>query len=188
MEKDSSDHRFLAFMSMEESLAGDGWLVAVLVTDLSGVPQEFRCTHPVKPTVVQKALYGDALEPHIAVELCGRPLWGQITRDPDVLFVKDELLLDLRPSIGCRLVLVRRGGQVIEVTSVGVDRAPSGNVDAPHGRFQPVTMTTHPSYAEDFTPGRVLVERAFSHFDVIEPFDRISTAVRTLAEQDERFR
>jgi hypothetical protein len=64
----------LGFLTLQETLNKDGYIGAILITDTGGVPQEFRCTHPVKPTVIQKPLYGDTLEPYIGVNLCGVPL------------------------------------------------------------------------------------------------------------------
>ena len=64
----------IGFLALYETSPRDGYLGAILITDLQGVPQEFRCTHPVKPTALQKPLYGNTLEPYIAVDLCGIPL------------------------------------------------------------------------------------------------------------------
>ena len=39
---------------------------------------EFRCTAPVRPNPLQRTLYGRTLLPHIAVELIGAPLRGEL--------------------------------------------------------------------------------------------------------------
>lgn len=65
------DNKFLGFLSIEESEEKDRYIGCLLITDLNGVPQEFRCTHPVKPTSMQKPLYGKSLVPYIGIELCG---------------------------------------------------------------------------------------------------------------------
>jgi len=46
----------LAFLSLCETLSRDGYIGAILVTDERGIPQEFRCTYPVKPTMIQRVL------------------------------------------------------------------------------------------------------------------------------------
>lgn len=46
----------LGFLSLYETLSHDGYLESILVTDHQGIPQEFRCTHPVRPTNIQKPL------------------------------------------------------------------------------------------------------------------------------------
>ncbi len=64
----------LGFLALYETLSHDGYLGAILITDIQGIPQEFRCTHPVKPTIIPKPLYGNTLEPYIGVNLSGIPL------------------------------------------------------------------------------------------------------------------
>lgn len=71
---ETENNSLIGFLSLIETEAKDGYLGALLVTDARGIPQEFRCTHPVKPTTVQKSLYGDTLLPHIGINLCGIPL------------------------------------------------------------------------------------------------------------------
>ena len=66
--------QFLGFLALYETSGNEGYLGAILVTNNQGVPQEFRCTHPVKPTNIQKPLYGNTLEPYIGITLCGAPL------------------------------------------------------------------------------------------------------------------
>src|SRR3990170_6152507 len=90
--------QLLGFLALQETSSHDGYLGAILITDLQGVPQEFRCTHPVKPTTIQKPLYGDTLEPYIGVKLCGIPLVESIQNQPALIIVEKEFLLDVRSS------------------------------------------------------------------------------------------
>ena len=69
----------LAFFAVRRTLDDIGYVGAVLVTDSQGIPKEFRCTHPIKPSTVQKALFGGNLEPHIDIDLCGKPLMEALT-------------------------------------------------------------------------------------------------------------
>ena len=68
------ENELLGFIILVENEAKDGYLGAILIIDQSGVPQGFRVTFPVKPTLVQKTIYGDSLESYIGVEMCGIPL------------------------------------------------------------------------------------------------------------------
>lgn len=178
---------FVGFMSLKDTSAGDGYIGAALVTDLRGVPQEFRCTHPVKPTVVQKSLYGTALEPYIGVELCGKPLFALLQNKPSILIVESEILLELRSAVSCPVVLVRKAGEAIEVSASGGKRSPLIRIESTSGKYQPLVITTHPAYADDFSSTRAIVEEAFASFDLMEPFGRISKALEMLAKQDQRF-
>jgi len=105
------------FWGLYETLAKDGYLGAILITDLRGIPQEFRCTHPVKPTTVQKPLYGTTLEPYIGVNLCGIPLIESIQNKPSLIMVNNEFLLDVRSKSNCPVIFVRRAGEAINIKS-----------------------------------------------------------------------
>ena len=94
-----SETTLLGFLELCKTSTEDGYLGAVLVTDIQGVPKEFRCTHPVKPSSIQKPLYGKALEPYIGVNLCGIPLVQSTQLSPSLLLVSKELKLKNQAQI-----------------------------------------------------------------------------------------
>lgn len=44
----------LGFFSLYEMPSKDGYMGSILITDAQSVPLEFRCTHPIKPNIVQR--------------------------------------------------------------------------------------------------------------------------------------
>lgn len=190
MEKNSNDQdTFIGFLALHETMAHDGYLGAILVTDLHGIPQEFRCTHPVKPTPVQKPLYGDTLQPYIGVNLCGIPLTESIKNKPALIIVRDEFLLNVRTETPCPVVFLRRAGEAIDVTTaddsaIALKRV---RIECSTGKFQPIVIASHPSFDEDVAATRVTIDRIFSSFDPIEPFERIEKAIEILAKQDSKY-
>jgi hypothetical protein len=181
----------LAFFALYETSSSDGYLGTVLVTNLQGIPQEFRCTHPVKPTTIQKPLYGDALEPYIGVHLCGVPLFKSIQSLPSLslIVVHKEHLLDIRKSLSCPVIHVRRAGEAIDVrsadkTGITLKRE---RIDCLTGRFQPIVFTAHPDFNDDVTIAKDILEKIFGYLDPIEPFDRMRKAIEVLSKQDQRF-
>ncbi len=50
----SNQEPLLGFLSLYETTSHDGYIGSLLITDPHGIPQEFRCTHPIKPTAIQK--------------------------------------------------------------------------------------------------------------------------------------
>lgn len=179
----------LGFLALYETSPHDGYLGALLVTDLQGVPQEFRCTHPVKPTSLQKPLYGNTLEPYIGVDLCGIPLLQSIQNKPSILIVQKEFLLGVRKGIARPVVFIRRAGEAIEITPIddSEHNQKKERVESPTGRFQPIVLVSHPEFADDVANVRETVEKVFGYLDLIEPFDRMTKAVDLLAKQDKRF-
>jgi hypothetical protein len=191
MRSSAEEQRMLiGFLAFHETLAGDGHIGAILVTDSKGIPQEFRCTHPVKPTAIQKPLYGDTLEPYIGVNLCGIPLVESIQNKPSLIVVNKELLIDIRASSSYPVVFVRRAGEAIDISSAeGSGSGPKRErLDCPSGRFQPIVFIAHPDFDEDRTFARGVLEEIFDDLDPIEPFGRIQKAIEILSNQDDRFK
>ena len=179
----------LGFLSFFETSSKDGYLGTVLITDSQGIPQEFRCTHSVKPTTIQKPLYGDMLEPYIGVNLCGVPLFKSIQNTPSLIVVDKEFLLDIRKTIPCPVIFIRRAGEAINLKSDAGDESnfKRERIDCASGRFQPIVFTTHPDFDDDGQLAREILEKVFSYLDPLEPFERMLKAIEVLGKQDKRF-
>lgn len=192
----------LAFLSLCETLSHDGYMGAVLVTNEYGIPQEFRCTYPVRPTMVQKALYGSMLETYIGVQICGLPLLKSLKISPDLILVKQEFLLNLRKFLEYPTVCIYRAGEVIAINtpedknlsdsiySILQDKSQSlikERIESPSGRFQPIIMLSSPLFDGDSLKAREIIENASLYVDPLEPFERINKAIEIIAKQDKRF-
>lgn len=184
-----ADEQTYGFLSLIQTEAKDGYIGAILVIDALGRPLEFRVTYPVKPNLVQRTLYGDTLEPYIAIELCGKPLLKAIERKPQLLVVSAEFLIGLRAGTTNPIVFIQKAGAAIEVSTAGGEqqRRQTTRLEAQDGRFQPVILTTAPEFPDDATQARQLCEPLFSKLDLTEPIERIANAVRVLAAQDKRY-
>jgi len=184
-----ADTKHLGFLSFRGTPDPPSYVGAVLVTNEHGVPVEFRCTYPVKPTPIQKPLYGDTLEPYVGVELCGRPLLASLDHDPSILLVDRDFLLDLQPLSAYPVVFAARAGEAIEVQTQSRDEIGwiRHRITSRPGRFQPIDLQVHPDWEEQLDAIRPKVEDAFARLDLLEPFDRIVQALRVLAAQDSRY-
>ena len=179
----------LGFYILNETQRKDGYLGAVLVTDQHGRPLEFRVTHPVKPSVFQRPLYGDALEPFIGIELCGKQLLTHLDHSLDLLIVSEEFLLGVRDFVPCPTVHVQRAGDVIEIEA---DRVTGRSlfkqqITSSSGRYQPVVIGVGREHKDDVERGRALLEKTFTHVDLLEPFERITRALELLAQENHNF-
>lgn len=184
----NNQNLLLGFLSLYETLSHDGYIGAVLVTNLQGIPQEFRCTHPVKPTTIQKPLYGEALEPYIGVKLCGIPLLRTIQNSPSLVILPKEYLLEVRKAISYPVVYVRRTGEAIDLNvPYGHTTLKRERVDCPNGKFQPIVLTPHPNFDDDVKVAREILEDIFNYLDPLEPFERMAKAIEVLSRQDKRF-
>jgi hypothetical protein len=90
-----------------------GFVGAMLVIDVQGTPLEFKCTEAIHPTIIQRTLYGIRMKPHIAVVLCGAPLFKAMSITPEIIFVNDAAYLDIRLSVPVPVLCIVRGGTTV---------------------------------------------------------------------------
>lgn len=184
------EKNLIGFLGLYETLSQDGYIGSILITDHQGRPQEFRCTYQIKPTTIQKPLYGETLEPHIGVNLCGIPLIKSIQSEPSLIVVNKEFLIDIREESPCPVIFIRRAGEAIDIkesnsSDITLRRE---RIDCSTGRFQPIIIKLHTNYYDDdINNTRKTLEKVFTHLDPIEPFERIEKAIEILSKQDKRF-
>src|SRR3972149_6823144 len=102
----SSEAR-LAFIDI--SIFDDGSIRGgVLVTDMETRPYEFRVTTPVKPTSMQRVLYGKTLPKYVYGELIGFPLIKAVKEEISLVIAKNENLLVMRPKLSVPVVIITK--------------------------------------------------------------------------------
>ena len=179
--------QYVAFLSLIKNKSETNYMGAVLVTDFFGVPMEFRCTHPVKPTEIQKQLYGSTLDRYIGVELCGKPLLGALQRTTQLIIVSSQLLLAVREGSQSPVLLVRRAGEVLNVLGSDGATPQEMKIDVKNRGFESITVRVHESFPADMDESKKLIGELIQNVDPLEPFDRIAKAVEALSKQDSRF-
>lgn len=170
---------FVILADVEDGVLRGG----ILVTDAYGKPVEFRCTSPIRPNAVQRALYGGTLMPHIAVELVGVPLVQAVQVSPDVVLVQQEEFLPLRERCDRPLLLARRQGKDMQLSEEDGKTQPEELLSSPSGKFTPVVVTCHWDFADDIAQCKEGLGWTFANCDLVEPFERVKTALATLHEQ-----
>jgi hypothetical protein len=136
-----------------------------LITDLETKPYEFRCTSPIKPTQLQRMLYGDTLEEYIHVELIGLPLVNASKEKPNLLLVRNPVLLRIRPIVAYPVVLLRRGQGSV---------ANAGEAD---GTIKPITISSHRDFPAETSSAQMMLGTLMQRRDLLEPFDRLQIAL-----------
>ena len=170
----------------------DKYFGAVLITDSTGVPLEFRCTHPIKPSLVQKQLYGNMLLPYISVTLCGLPLLNTLNIKPSLLIVKKDWFLEIREKSDIPVVFIKISGELLDfqstATADSADMLLSEIIDDRVGELKPINLYVKNKYKEDIGNNIEKLKKIFYKIDPLEPFDRILKALEMISTQDERFR
>lgn len=181
------DKQKFGFFALYDTDTADSYVGALLITDDNGIPLEFKCTHSVKPTAIQKALYGDKLKPYIAITLCGIPLLNNIINKPDLLFIDIPFILGIRPAIEIPTLLIRRTGESINLQSDD-NETEKQRIESDSGQFQAIILQSHPDKKEESKELSGAINQLFNNFDLIEPFDRMKKSIEILGKNDSKFK
>lgn len=186
--QDASAVLLLGFLTFQETADGAGYIGSAMVTDQRGYPLEFRVLTPVKPTPMQKVLFGAGLEGYVSAELCGRQLVSGIQRKPRLFLVDRRELLALGVESPQVFLWLRRPGEGAAVRAAEEPRREEGRVEAAAPGFQPVVWQG--VFDSENTKGHVLslLSECSGSFDLMEAFKRMRTAVELLAKNDARYR
>jgi len=175
----------VAYFGMNETADGKGQVGAMLILDSRGIPKEFRVTKPVRPTGPQNALYGDNLEPFVRFELCGKPLRSQLRSKPMCCIVARPTDVGLRDYIDLPVFYIEPLGKRFTVekdSSTDSSNSPM-KLESATGSFDSLSVTNSESHPED----QQLLPRlqaVFESIDPLEPFERITTALKMLQKED----
>lgn len=182
----------IGFVSLYETEVKDSFVGTVLITDHYGIPLEFKCTHSVKATAIQKALYGERLEPYIGIELCGLPLLKSITNTPDFLFVNLPFLLAIRKKIDVPAALINRATVLKQEGSEELELKNNDekiSVTNEYGTYEPIEIEFHPDHLKkDMAACLEEIKTVFTNFDLYEPFERMKKSVEILGKSDSKFK
>ena len=146
---------------------------AFLSTDGNTTPTEFRCTNVIKPTKLQKTLYGKILEEHIYVELIASPLLNSATKQPNIVIISDELLLKFRYKIEVPVALVQKETEI----HIPEDDQFRCVITSETGKFNPVVLSVNEDYPDDKKLAGEMLTDTLSRRSLLEPFDRVQLAL-----------
>ena len=208
----------IGYFAMRSTLDGEGHIGAAIVVDAKGIPLEFRCSVPVRPSAIQVALYGDRIRDYIAFNLCGQALMESLTVKPKVCLVESESLLALQAHISipvfhaCRYPL---GGTIDEENGGSEKKVPYRRLlqsqqpnDHPAvsdgesinesgedctllqsaANFAPVALRCLPNWNRSLQDLLPDLRLLFGSIDLVEPFERVTAGCRLLCQEDERFK
>lgn len=128
------------------------YLGGLLITNGWTHPKHFAYVDPVSPTPVQKMLYSITLDSAARVSTVAKALIGTLDREPDVLFVDDERLLEVDNFTSCPVAWLRKSNDSQEA-------------------FSTIAYTV--SRGLDQSRVSSLVTPIEQKIDLVEPFDRI---------------
>lgn len=157
---------------------------ASLIVDFRGIPMDFRYTDPIKPSRLERILYGNALEVYLREELILESLVNAVEVKPTLWICRDaDLLGPLKAlSKGKVLLLAPSNRSPLEVAGnvepageEGVYMLQADSVSAPLRAAFPIQTKED----EIRQVSGVLVEAAKT-MELLEPFGRIQKALASL--------
>lgn len=80
----------------------------VMIADERGIPIEFKYTEPVKPTKVQKVLYGEVLDKYLREEVIMANLLSKLENRPEIFIIDDIENIYLKNIVKEDVVLVKK--------------------------------------------------------------------------------
>jgi hypothetical protein len=145
------DKKF-AFLDIAVFEEGGAIRGGCLVTDSNTHPLEFRVSGAIRPTNLQKILYGDTLNEYIGNDLLGLPMIQALDNKPDIVLVREADFLKLRPRVDVPVIWIRATAD----GQYGLQALPGHEHEAEAGR--------------DVLPQRL-------RKSIMEPFSRIRNAL-----------
>ncbi len=171
---------FLGYREFDDGVAYRG---AILVTDEWSKPLEFRCTAPVRPTQLQRTLYGKSLLPHVLTELIGAPLISSVREKPQLILIADEAYFDVRHKVSAPVIRVARPSGA-KAKQDDQPKSKSLLLQSASGKFAQVEIEAHWKFAADFDSSAERLRDLFGRWDLTEPFQRLAEGLQYV--HDER--
>jgi hypothetical protein len=141
--------------------AAGGFVGALLLADNRGRPLHFAFSQPVKPTKMQRILYGATLDEHIKIDVIAQKLWQGVAKPPNVIFVDAP-----------ELTAVRR---VTRIPTAFIAKVPDSE---PHSSSLSLLRYDVGPYKTDESVVGEIISSLESTCNLLEPFTRIREALK----------
>jgi hypothetical protein len=150
----------LGYLSCPQD-AANGFLGAMLITDSRARPLHFAFVSPVRPTAMQRLLYGATLAEHVKVDVIAKKLMQGLPFRPSVVFVDSSDMVNARRVVGLPTAFLTKNEQPLGAAA----------------NLSMLRYDTH-GHAEDQDAVGVVVSELEPWIDLIEPFSRLMDALK----------
>ncbi len=162
---------YMMVLRMDEN----GYLGGIMVTDAYAIPLEFKYSEPIKPTGLQKILYGSSIEKYLMVDVIAKKLIQNVQEKPKFILLDDSRLLGLQ-SKSPIIYIANSSKNEKEKES---DELREGlNTEELEAGFKIVYTGTLTS--EDMK----WLERLSDEIDILEPFQRLKEALKYVCSEE----
>jgi hypothetical protein len=150
------------------------YLGGIMVTDSYAIPVEFKYSEPIKPTGLQKILYGNSIEKYLMVDVIAKKLLQNVQEKPKYILLDDSRLLDLQSKIPAVYITnsskIDDGGSERTQEELQRESLDTGYTIIFNGTLM----------SEDIK----LLERISDEIDILEPFHRLKEALKYVCSEE----
>jgi hypothetical protein len=161
----------LAYLDIVDLQDQGGCRGGLLVVDAHGYPLEFYVTNAIKPSRVQRVIYGRGLRVYVLCELMASPLLASLAAPVCCVIVHHWAFVRMRPATDTALVGLCTTEDAVPPWASFVPWS------AGKARF---FLAVHKGYESDAKTAIHALERMQDFTDPTEPFERIEAAIRYL--------
>ncbi len=150
----------LSYLICPQDAAG-AFLGALMLTDARVRPLHFSFVAPIRPTKIQRVLYGPTLDEHLKVDVIGSRLLKDLPLVPDVLLVDTV-----------ELVAARR---ITDIPTAFLTKPSDGEPEP--GMLTSLQYDTGSNVEDQEVVGQILASLEMT-VDLVEPFSRMREALK----------
>jgi hypothetical protein len=162
---------------------GASYLGGLLLTDISGIPIDFRYTEPITPTKLQAVLYGKALEPHLKEEVIQKTLLKELKSAPDLFILPPaDMAGGWNGDSRCPALALQKTQETPMARLGETFRASPREVLLQAGEGGSPLRVIFASAVDSAAQEQALqkLQEAAYHMDPVEPLERVYAALQTL--------
>jgi len=145
----------------------------IMVTDPYAIPVEFKYSEPIKPTGLQKILYGNSIEKYLLVDVIAQKLLQNLEEKPKFILIEDARMLDIQFKVPIIYISIPKKSEeskekireelTKETLESGYDIIFSGTLTSDDTKW---------------------LERISEEIDIMEPFHRLKEALNYVCSEE----
>jgi len=145
----------------------------IMVTDPYAIPVEFKYSEPIKPTGLQKILYGNSIEKYLLVDVIAKKLLQNLEEKPKFILIEDARMLDIQFKVPIIYISIPKKSEeskekireelTKETLESGYDIIFSGTLTSDDTKW---------------------LERISEEIDIMEPFHRLKEALNYVCSEE----
>ncbi len=155
--------------------ADNDYVGGIMVTDPYAIPVEFKYSEPIKPTGLQKILYGNSIEKYLLVDVIAKKLLQNLEEKPKFILIEDSRLLDIQFKTPIIFINMPTKGAEESKESKLREELSKDTLESGYDILFNGTLTS-----DDIK----WLERISDEIDILEPFHRLKEALNYVCSEE----